>query len=147
MIVLHGVLLDVIHLHELQGRGVPVVARGFAPQAIDRAVTRGGDDPAGRRRRQAFERPALQCRREGVLHGFFRQRDVAQRAHEHRHGTAVLAAEYLLDLVLQCGSMKGRTSMGTPIARASLRPQSSAASRSGARTMLMPPICSLLSMK
>ena len=101
MVVLHVVLLVVIRLHELQRRRLPLVARGFASQPVDGPVASGGDDPADRGRRHAVQRPALQRRGEGVLHGFFGQRDVAQRAHEHGHGATVLAAEYRFDLLFQ----------------------------------------------
>src|SRR5262245_22064257 len=146
--VIRDVVLPVLlRLGELHGRRVPLAARGFAAESIDGAIARRGDDPAGRRGRYAAAGPALERGLEGVLHRFLGERDVAQRPHEHGHGAAVLAAEHLLDLPAQGVSMKGRTSMGVPMARASLRPQPSAASRSGASRMVIPPICSLVSMK
>ena len=93
-----------------------------------------------------FLRPARQRGREGVLHRFLGKLDVTEEAHQDGDRTSVLAAEYSCDLRAQWPSANGRTSMGVPMARASLRPQPSAASRSGALRMVMPPICSLLSM-
>jgi hypothetical protein len=83
---------------------------------------------------------------EGVLDRFLGELDVAEEADQDGNGTAVLTPEDCFDLRAQCPSMNGRTSMGVPMARASLRPQASAESRSAALMIEKPPICSLLSM-
>src|SRR5581483_7817299 len=97
-------------------------------------------------------RPPLDRGREGVLDSFFGEIDVAEGAHQHGHGAAVLLAEHPLDVrfaerahvvVSPLGWRIGRTSIGSVVARASLRPHSSAASRSGALMMVNPPTCSL----
>jgi hypothetical protein len=95
------VLLGLVALQQLQGRLRARVTRCFATQPVDRAVARGGDDPARRRRRDAALRPALQCGGERVLHGFLGQGNIPELAHEYGHGAAVLAPEYLSDLVGQ----------------------------------------------
>ena len=146
-VIAHVVLLGRVLLQQLHRGALARIARRFAAQLIDRAVARGGDDPAGGRGWHAALRPARERRRERVLDRFLGELDVTEEAHQNGNRTAVLAAEYRLrSRVAQCPSMNGRTSMGVPMARASLRPQPSAASRSGALRMVMPPICSLLSM-
>src|SRR4029078_2290726 len=44
---------------EQRGLHVAVVARGLAPEAVDRAVARGGEDPAAGVRRTDFLWPAF----------------------------------------------------------------------------------------
>jgi hypothetical protein len=55
--------------------------------------------PAGRGR-YAVDWPVFQRRGERVLHRLFGQRNVAQRAHQHRHRAAILAAEHCFDVAL-----------------------------------------------
>ena len=94
--LLHGFLFE--HLH----RGALArIARGFAAQMIQRAIARGGDDPAGRRGRHTFLRPAHQRFREGVLHRLLGEIDVTEEAHQDRDRASVLAAEYCCDLRAQ----------------------------------------------
>src|SRR5579862_846318 len=121
-------------------------ARGFPAQTIQCFVARGRDEPACRRRWNAVTRPLGKGDCERFLHGLFRERNVAEQAGEHRHATSVFAAKDCFYLCVQLGcSMKGRTSMGVVVAPASLRAHDRAASRSGTCTMVIPPICSLLS--
>ena len=84
--------------------------------------------------------PGQRCEggRERVGDRVLGQVDVAQHADENRDGPAVLGAEDRGDL-LRCHrrqkggtSLNGRTSIGSVVAAAALRPQLSAASRSGA---------------
>ena len=63
---------------------------------------------------------------------------IAAAADQDGDGAPVLGREDPLD-----AHWNGRTSIGSVVAAASLRPHSSAASRSGARTMVKPPRCSL----
>jgi hypothetical protein len=133
--------------------GVALIARGFAAQAIDRPVAGGGDDPPGRARRQPFGRPAPDGDRERVLDRFLGDVDVAEDADQDRHGASVLLAEHTLDVRnLDAGhardqplgvSWNERTSIGRVVARANLPAHSSALSRSGASTIVKPPMCSL----
>jgi hypothetical protein len=97
-IVGHGVVLHRLVAGVQQRRlGVAILPRRLAPQPIDGAVARGGDDPAGRARRQAARRPARHGRGEGILHRLLGDGDVAEHAHEDRHGAAVFGAEHPLD--------------------------------------------------
>ncbi len=78
---------------------VAVGARGLAAQAVDRPAARGGDDPAGRARRQAVGRPPLDGRDEGVRDRVLGDAEVAEDAGEDRDRAAVLGAEHALDLL------------------------------------------------
>src|SRR5688500_18121747 len=146
-IVAHVVLLLGFLFQQLHRRALTNVAAGFAAQMIERAVTRRRDDPARGSGRYTAPRPMRERGGERVLDRFLGKRDVAEEAHQHCNRTTVLAPEDRFDLRAQWLSMNGRTSMGVPMARASLRAQPSAASRSGNFNIEMPPICSLLSMK
>src|SRR6266568_3092124 len=140
-VVVHGALLGRAFLGgvrprrlapgmQQRGLGLPVLARCLPAEAVDRPVSGGGDDPASRARRQSGGRPPL-----------------------HGCGAAVLAAEYALDLRPADGGTtghqsrtspcSGRTSIGRCVTSASLRADSSAASRSGSRKIVNPPTCSL----
>src|SRR5450432_1034495 len=122
-------------------------SRGFFAQTVQCLVARGRNEPAHRRRRNAGTRPLSKRDCEGFLHRFLGERNVAEEAGEHGHATSVFAPKDCFDLCVQLGcSTNGRTSMGVVVARASFRAHNSAASRSGTRTMVIPPICSLLSM-
>ena len=130
-------------------------AAGRLPaQPVDRPVAGGGDDPAGRARRQAGRRPALHGRGERVLDRLLGDVDVAEDADQDGHRAAVLRAEDPLDLGGGQGRHAGRSVLGRVLERPHLdraawspgracRPQPSAASRSGALTMVNPPMCSL----
>ena len=122
-VVTHVVLLRRFLLEQLQRGAMALIAARFAAQMVERAVARGGDDPAGGRGRYAVLRPARERDGEGVLDRFLGELDVAEEAHQHGNRAAMLAAEDRFDLRAQCPSMNGRTSIGVPMARASLRPQ------------------------
>src|SRR5690348_3094033 len=141
LLVLRGLLLE-----QFQGDAMTFVAARFAPQVVECPVASGGDDPSCGRRRHSIVRPPRERGDERVLDRFLGETDVAEKAHEDRNRTTMLAPEDRFDRRGQCCSWNGRTSIGVPMARASLRPQASAASRSGALSRVMPPICSLLSM-
>ncbi len=72
----------------------------LAADPVDRAVARGRDDPRARVPRHAVARPALECRRERVLHGVLGELEVAEDAREDRDGMAPLLPEDALDVVL-----------------------------------------------
>ena len=148
----------VAHVHERR-LGMSILARRFAPEPIDRAVLRRGDDPAHRARRRAARRPAPQRLGERVLHRFLGEVDVAEDADQHGDRAAVLRAEHAFDLAVRKrhargqrppSPWKGRTSIGRPSSRpgsvtawAKRRAHASAASRSGTLTIRKPPTCSL----
>src|ERR1700674_3985782 len=153
-VIAHDALLGRFALGMQQdGLGVTVLAGRLPAKAIDRPVAGGGDDPARRTGRQSTGWPSLHRRREGVLDRLLGNVDVAEDANQHGHRASVLFTEYTFNLRGRKGlpasdqsslsSWNGRTSIGRVTARASLRPQSSAASRSGALMMQIPPICSL----
>src|SRR6187399_2239014 len=147
-LVTHVVLLRVLRLllEQLQGGAMTLVAARLASQMVERPVARGGDDPARGRGRHAVARPVCERGDEGVLDRFLGETNVAEKAHQHGYRAPMLAPEDGFDRLGQWPSWNGRTSIGVPMARASLRPHASAASRSGALSSVMPPICSLLSM-
>src|SRR5207248_867498 len=94
---------------------------------------------------------------ERLLDRLLGQIDVTEMAGQDGHRAAVLLAEDTIDLrggQLRHGrcqrlapSRTGRTSIGSVVACASLRPHSSATSRSGASMTVNPPMCSLPSAK
>src|SRR5262249_11275780 len=83
--------------------------------------------------------------------------DAAEDADQDGHRAAVFLTEHLFDFSRrnaghaadQCPPLCciGRTSIGSVVARASLRPHARAASRSAALTIVNPPMCSLPSAK
>src|SRR5437588_6059116 len=136
--------------------GVAVLARGLAAEAVDGPIAGSGDDPASRAGWRPARRPALDGRGEGVLDRLLGDVDVAEDTDQDRHGSPVLLPKYPLDVGAGEGGhapdqpsrktwWNGRTSIGSVVARASLRPQSSAASRSGALMIEKPAMYSLLS--
>src|SRR6202043_1101325 len=154
LIVAHRALLRRLAAGVQQrGLGMPVRARCLAPEAVDRAVARGGDDPSRRAGRQSGRRPPFHRCREGVLDGLLGNIDVAEDPDQDGHRATVLLAEYMFNLgscearrawyQSSASSWNGRTSIGSGIARASLWLHSSAASRSGALMTARPPMCSL----
>src|SRR5262249_26215677 len=131
-----------------RGLCVTLLARRVAAEAIDRAVTRRRDDPSSRPRRQAGRRPLLDGDHERVLDRLLGGVDVSEQTDQYRDGAAVFLAKDTLDLRPQeASSRNGRTSIGSVVATASLRPHSSAASRSAALMMVKPPTYSFASMK
>src|SRR6185312_6363372 len=124
---------------------------GFASQPVDGAVACGGDDPAGGARRCAGGRPSSRRLDEGILDALLGQVDVSEHPDEDCDGAPVVLPEHALDAGLvdarrhahpPASFRNGRTSTGSVVALAALRAQSSAASRSGARMIQMPPMCS-----
>ena len=81
----------------------------LAPEPVDRAVARGGDDPGARARRRPVARPALERDREGVLHRVLGELEVAEDAGECCDGTAPFLPEDAADVRGQC-SMTGLSS-------------------------------------
>jgi hypothetical protein len=69
----------------------------IAPQPVDRAVARDGDDPRDRFARQTVARPALDRCRECVLDSVLGQVPVAGRADERRDRLPEMLAEQLVD--------------------------------------------------
>src|SRR5690348_1438359 len=103
----HVVFLDGFLRHEFERRLLALVARGLAPYPVDGAIAGGDDDPAGRRGRYAARRPAFERYRKRVLHCLLGERNVAELAHEHGHGAAVLVPEYLRDVLAQARTFSG----------------------------------------
>jgi hypothetical protein len=71
--------------------------RPIAADAVDRAVARGGDQPARRVPRDAVARPALRRDRERLLRGLLGEVEVAEEADEGRENAAPRLAEGLLE--------------------------------------------------
>src|ERR1700694_1753022 len=125
------------------------------PEAVDRAVPRGGDDPALRAWGQAGCRPPFERRGEGILDRLLGDVDVTEATGQDRNRAPIFATEYPLDLAggdprrvgaqSAASSCRGLTSTGRVVARASFEPHSSAASRSGALMIVNPPMCSFAS--
>src|ERR1700686_5371719 len=109
---------------------MPVHTGCLAPEAIDRSVASGGDDPSRRAGRQSGRRPALHCCCERVLDGLLGNIDVAEDPDQDGDGATVLLAGYIFNLgscearrawdQASASSWNGRTSIGSGIARASL---------------------------
>ena len=105
MIVVHGSL---VHVDRKRRAGdvaaeqpvrflMAILARGLAAHPVDGAIARRGDNPPGRAGRDSIRGPALHRDDEGVLHGLFREIDIAEVAHEDGHRAAVLRAEHPID--------------------------------------------------
>ena len=78
-VVAHGALLGrFVPGVQQGGLGVPVLAGRLPAQPVDRPVAGGGDDPAGRARRQPGRRPPLHGRGERVLDRLLGDVDVAE---------------------------------------------------------------------
>jgi len=71
--------------------------RALAPDTVDRAAARDGDDPRQRVARDAVVRPALECRRERVLDGLLGDIPVAGGADQGRDGAPEVLAVGALD--------------------------------------------------
>jgi len=82
-----------LHVEQAGLRG----QRPIAPDAIDRAIARRGDEPCARAGRQAVPAPALGRDREGLLGGFLGEVEVAEEADQGRQDTAPLVAKDLLE--------------------------------------------------
>src|SRR6185503_13066609 len=99
-LVVHGVLLFERFVASVQQHGlrVPILSRRLAPQLVDRAVARGGDDPAGGTGRDVGRGPPLDRDGECVLDRLLGDVDVAEDADQDRDRASVLLAEDTLDL-------------------------------------------------
>ena len=93
----HVVLLGRQLLEACEQLGL-LLEDALAPDAVDRAVARRGDDPGSGIARHAVARPALERRGEGVLHRVLGELEVAEDAGEDRDRMAPLLAEDLLDV-------------------------------------------------
>ena len=134
-------------LEQLHRGFLTLIARGFAPQVVERAIARGGDDPAGRRGRHACcgQRASAvvkaSCTASSASAMSPRKRD------QDGNGTAVLARGRSVRSPRSVDALEERPHFDRRAGGArQLAPQSSAASRSAALRIVMPPICSLLSM-
>jgi hypothetical protein len=67
--------------------------RALAADPVERAISRGRDDPCSRIARCAFTRPALDSRCEGVLYRILGELEVAEDADEDGDRTSPLLAE------------------------------------------------------
>ena len=74
-----------------------LAADALAPQAIDRAAARGGEDPGRWMRRKAVERPALERNDVRVGDGVFGEAEIADRAGQRRHRAARVVTEAARD--------------------------------------------------
>jgi hypothetical protein len=98
------------------GLRVAVLSGCLTPQAVDRAVARGGDDPSGRARRDPAARPPPEGLDEGVLDRLLGDVDVTESADQDSNRPPVFLTEDSLDV---CGvqssasSWNGLTSIGT----------------------------------
>src|ERR1019366_4541349 len=138
-VVAHWALLGPLTAGVQQsGLRVPVLLGGLLAEAVDRPVTGGGDNPSRRARGQPGGWPPLHRRGERVLDRLLGDVDVAEHASDlgggdGRHGRYQPSVPFRND----------RTSIGSVVTRLSLRPHSSAESRSGALMMVNPPRYSL----
>ena len=128
-VVAHGALLGRFVAGVQQGSlGLPVLTGRLPAEAVDGPVAGGGDDPAGRARRQAVRWPPLYRHGERVLYRIFGDVEVAEGAGQDGHRAAVLGAEDVFDLRGRRGRRaghqssvspwNGRTSMGRPVTSA-----------------------------
>jgi hypothetical protein len=69
----------------------------LAPDAVDRAIAGGGDQPCARMLGRAVPPPALGRDRERVLGGFLGEVEVAEEADQRGEDAAPLLAEDLLE--------------------------------------------------
>jgi hypothetical protein len=106
--------------------------RALSPDAVDRAIAGGRDEPGDGVVGSAVARPALGGDGEGVLGGLLGEVEVAEEADQGGQHTAPLVAEDVVDQ-LRRPSRKGRTSTEPPRRTAGILPAiASATSRSSA---------------
>ena len=95
----------------------------LSPDAVDGAVARHGDEPAGRVGRHAVARPAFDRDGERILKGVLGEVEIAEDADQGREDAVALVAEDALDH----RSTSGRTSTEPPIRAAGIRDATSRA--------------------
>jgi hypothetical protein len=78
-------------------RGAPSRPAALGPDPVERAVARGGDDPARRIVREAVAGPALERGEEGVLDGLLGAIEVAEDAGEDGDRLSRLTPEQAVD--------------------------------------------------
>jgi len=100
--------------------------RALPPDAVDRAVPRGRDQPGARILRRSVARPALECGRDRVLKGVLCELEVAEDADQGCENAAPLLAEDGFDGI-QC-STTGLTSIVPPVRAAGILAATSIAS-------------------
>ena len=145
-VVAHGPHLHrFLALVQQGGLGVPVVAGRLAAQPVDRLALGRGDDPAGRAGREPVRGPVLHGRDERVLHRLLGDVEVAEGRVRTATARPCSARNTPRDRVLVGPTSSGTAAprSGSPVATASLPPQSRAASRSSASMIVNPPRCSL----
>jgi hypothetical protein len=71
--------------------------RAFAADVVDRAVSRGRDQPRTRIRRRSIPWPAFGGDREGVLNGLLGEIEIAEKADQMSEDTSPLLTEDTLD--------------------------------------------------
>jgi hypothetical protein len=71
--------------------------RAIAPDAVDRTIPRGGDEPRARVGRCPVTRPALGGDRERFLRGFLGEVEVAEEADQGSEDASPLVAEDLFE--------------------------------------------------
>jgi hypothetical protein len=91
--LVHGVLRRLGNFEQARLRR----QRPVAPDAVDGAVARRGDEPGARVGRLAVARPALGGDRERVLRGLLGEVEIAEEADQGREDSAPLVAEGLLE--------------------------------------------------
>jgi hypothetical protein len=69
----------------------------LAPDTVDRAVARGGDEPGAGVARRAIARPALGRDRKGLLGGLLGEVEIAEKADQAGEYAAPFVAEDLLE--------------------------------------------------
>ncbi len=106
-------------------------SRPIASEAVDRAVTSGGDEPRAWVGRRPLARPALGGDRERLLGGLLGELEVAEEADQAGEDTSPLVSKDLFETCYH--STIGRTSIAPPMRAAGMRAANSiAASRSSA---------------
>jgi hypothetical protein len=88
-LVVHGVLHGLRHLEQPRLRR----ERAVAPDAVDRPVARGRDEPGARVVGRPVPRPALGGGRERLLRGFLGELEVAEEADQRREDAPPLVAK------------------------------------------------------
>src|SRR2546423_2920580 len=102
-----------------------LVALLVAPDAVDRGVASGRDEPRARVGRRAVARPPGRGRGEGLLRGLLGEVEVSEEADQGREHATPLVMEDLLEDRYR--STTGRTSMAPPMRAAGMREATSIA--------------------